>query len=120
MGCALRSCSARRRPIPRILEAVAGPVIAAPVPPRVSSTPTDWVREFKIDFGPDYRLGEKILLARAMCMAKSSRAARPKTIPYDVAGQLRTSEEMAAYLDDWLEEAPMINLKACSKNCCSG
>lgn len=31
---------------------------------------------------------------------------RTKTIPYDVADQLRTPEEMAAYLDAWLEEAP--------------
>ncbi len=29
-----------------------------------------------------------------------------KTMPYDVAAQLRTPEEMAAYLDAWLEEAP--------------
>jgi probable addiction module antidote protein len=29
-----------------------------------------------------------------------------KTVPYDVAEQLRTPEEMAAYLDAWLEEAP--------------
>jgi len=29
-----------------------------------------------------------------------------KTIPYDVAEQLRTPQEMAAYLDAWLEEAP--------------
>ncbi len=29
-----------------------------------------------------------------------------KTTPYDVAEQLRTPEEMAAYLDAWLEEAP--------------
>src|SRR6185436_882493 len=29
-----------------------------------------------------------------------------KTIPYDVSEQLRTPEEMAAYLDAWLEEAP--------------
>lgn len=28
------------------------------------------------------------------------------TIPYDVAEQLRTPEEMAAYLDAWFEEAP--------------
>ena len=34
------------------------------------------------------------------------KAARTKTIPYDVAAQLRTPEEMAAYLDAWLEEAP--------------
>lgn len=32
--------------------------------------------------------------------------ARTKTVPYDVAEQLRTPEEMAAYLDAWLDEAP--------------
>jgi probable addiction module antidote protein len=31
---------------------------------------------------------------------------KTKTIPYDVAEQLRTPEEMAAYLDAWFEEAP--------------
>ena len=31
---------------------------------------------------------------------------RTKTIAYDVAKQLRTPEEMAAYLDAWFEEAP--------------
>ena len=34
------------------------------------------------------------------------RAATVKTTPYDVAQHLRTPEEMAAYLDAWLEEAP--------------
>jgi len=29
-----------------------------------------------------------------------------QTIAYDVAEQLRTPEEMAAYLDAWFEEAP--------------
>ncbi len=29
-----------------------------------------------------------------------------KTVPYDMAEQLRTPEEMAAYLDAWLTEAP--------------
>jgi probable addiction module antidote protein len=29
-----------------------------------------------------------------------------KTIPYDIAEQLRTPKEMAAYLDAWLDEAP--------------
>lgn len=29
-----------------------------------------------------------------------------KTTPYDVAEQLRTPQEMAAYLDAWLDEAP--------------
>ena len=29
-----------------------------------------------------------------------------RTTPYDVAPHLRTPEEMAAYLDAWLEDAP--------------
>ena len=29
-----------------------------------------------------------------------------KTSPYDVAEHLRTPEEMATYLDAWMEEAP--------------
>jgi len=29
-----------------------------------------------------------------------------RTVPYDIAEQLRTPEEMAAYLDAWLTEAP--------------
>lgn len=31
---------------------------------------------------------------------------KTKTVPYDVAELLRTPEEMAAYLDAWLDEAP--------------
>ncbi|MGA0611605.1 addiction module antidote protein [Caldimonas sp. KR1-144] len=31
---------------------------------------------------------------------------RTRTVEYDVAQQLRTPEEMAAYLDAWLVEAP--------------
>jgi probable addiction module antidote protein len=31
---------------------------------------------------------------------------KTKTIPYDVAEQLHTPDEMAAYLDAWLAEAP--------------
>ena len=37
-------------------------------------------------------------------IAKSS--PKTKTSTYDVAEHLRTPEEMAAYLDAWLEEAP--------------
>lgn len=33
-------------------------------------------------------------------------SAKTKTVAYDVAEQLRTPEEMAAYLDAWLVEAP--------------
>lgn len=41
-------------------------------------------------------------------MPKTSpkKTGRTKTTPYDVAEQLRTPEEMAAYLDAWLAEAP--------------
>lgn len=43
-------------------------------------------------------------------MAKSTSTkaskSRPKTTPYDVAEYLQTPEDMAAYLDAWLEEAP--------------
>ena len=40
-------------------------------------------------------------------MSTSARknVAKFKTSPYDVAEHLRTPEEMAAYLDAWLEEA---------------
>ena len=31
---------------------------------------------------------------------------KTKTMPYSLAAQLRTPEEIAAYLDAWLEEAP--------------
>lgn len=34
------------------------------------------------------------------------RTAKLRTTAYDVAEHLRTPEEMAAYLDAWLEEAP--------------
>jgi probable addiction module antidote protein len=39
-------------------------------------------------------------------MAKSASPKKTKTTDYDVAEHLRTSEEMAAYLDAWLEDAP--------------
>lgn len=41
-----------------------------------------------------------------MPRAVAKKASRTKTTPYDVAEHLRTPEEMAAYLDAWLEEAP--------------
>jgi probable addiction module antidote protein len=34
------------------------------------------------------------------------KSVKTKTAPYDVAEHLRTPEEIAAYLDAWLEEAP--------------
>ena len=36
----------------------------------------------------------------------SSPSTKIKTVAYDVAEQLRTPEELAAYLDAWLAEAP--------------
>ena len=42
-------------------------------------------------------------------MAKSpvsKTSTRTRTVPYDVAAQLRTPPEMAAYLDAWLTDAP--------------
>ena len=38
--------------------------------------------------------------------ARKKKSPKPTTSPYDVAEHLRTPEEMAAYLDAWLEEAP--------------
>lgn len=41
-----------------------------------------------------------------MTQATRKKATKVKTPSYDVAEHLRTPEEMAAYLDAWLEEAP--------------
>jgi probable addiction module antidote protein len=41
-----------------------------------------------------------------MTKSAAKKDAPTKTTPYDVAEQLRTPEEMAAYLDAWLDEAP--------------
>ena len=45
-------------------------------------------------------------MVKAETVAKRGGAVRTKTVPYNVAEQIRTPEEMAAYLDAWLEEAP--------------
>lgn len=41
-----------------------------------------------------------------MTKATTKPSTKTKTVPYDVSEQLRTPEEMAAYLDAWLAEAP--------------
>jgi probable addiction module antidote protein len=41
-----------------------------------------------------------------MRKSKTTRVSKTKTLAYDVVEQLRTPEEMAAYLDAWFEEAP--------------
>jgi probable addiction module antidote protein len=45
-------------------------------------------------------------MVKAVVKSKSAAAPGTKTVAYDVAEQLRTPEEMAAYLDAWLEDAP--------------
>ena len=46
-------------------------------------------------------------MAKSISAAAGAQAnAKTKTVPYDVSEQLRTPEEMAAYLDAWLVEAP--------------
>lgn len=37
---------------------------------------------------------------------KTASRSKTKTVPYDVATQLRSPAEMAAYLDAWLSDAP--------------
>ena len=41
-----------------------------------------------------------------MRKTRSKSKPKTKTVPYDVAEQLRTPDEMAAYLDAWLADAP--------------
>jgi probable addiction module antidote protein len=41
-----------------------------------------------------------------MATRRTTKTPKTKTLRYDVAEQLRTPEEMAAYLDAWLTEAP--------------
>jgi probable addiction module antidote protein len=41
-----------------------------------------------------------------MTKIAARKSPRTKATPYNVSEHLRTSEEMAAYLDAWLDEAP--------------
>ena len=41
-----------------------------------------------------------------MMKASAKKATKVRTTPYDTAEHLRTPDEMAAYLDVWLDEAP--------------
>ena len=45
-------------------------------------------------------------MVKAVSKPKAPATSRTKTVAYDVSEQLRTPEEMAAYLDAWLVEAP--------------
>ena len=41
-----------------------------------------------------------------MAQLAPKKSIKTKTTPYDVSEHLRTPEEMAAYLDAWLEDSP--------------
>ena len=41
-----------------------------------------------------------------MAQAPLKKSIKTKTTPYDVSEHLRTPEEMAAYLDAWIEDSP--------------
>ena len=45
-------------------------------------------------------------MTKAVSKPRVPATGRTKTVAYDVSAQLRTPEEMAAYLDAWLDEAP--------------
>ena len=45
-------------------------------------------------------------MVKAVSKAKTPSLGRTTSVAYDVAEQLRTPEEMAAYLDAWPAEAP--------------
>jgi probable addiction module antidote protein len=45
-------------------------------------------------------------MSKAVSKPKVLATVPTKTVAYDVSEQLRTPEEMAAYLDAWLEAAP--------------
>jgi probable addiction module antidote protein len=45
-------------------------------------------------------------MSKAISKPQVRSTAHTKTVAYDVSEQLRTPEEMAAYLDAWLEDAP--------------
>jgi hypothetical protein len=57
-------------------------------------------RVFKHQLGADDRN------PRRSAMTKVKQSAKTKTVPYDLAEQLRTPEEIAAYLSAWVEDAP--------------
>jgi probable addiction module antidote protein/putative addiction module killer protein len=52
------------------------------------------------------RACQKFAGVTKMSKTATKLTAKTKTVSYDVSEQLRTPEEMAAYLDAWLEEAP--------------
>lgn len=50
-------------------------------------------------------------MSKAERKSKVSTTSHAETVAYDVAEHLRTPKEMAAYLDAWLEDAPVDAVK---------
>lgn len=72
-------------------------------PTKVSVVSAVWHRHCVQDVEVGRLLSDMV---KAASKPKGPATSRTKTVAYDVAEQLRTPEEMAAYLDAWLEEAP--------------
>ena len=51
-------------------------------------------------------MAKTISAAAVVASGKTKTKTKTKTLAYDVSEQLRTPEEMAAYLDAWLVDAP--------------
>src|SRR5574337_1379577 len=60
----------------------------------------------KVKTLPEPSGSHKCTESSSMTTTAHRKSSKPKTSTYDVAEHLRTPEEMAAYLDAWLEEAP--------------
>jgi probable addiction module antidote protein len=64
----------------------------------------DWINALKDRSGRARR--KPVTEQTEMPKTRAKVQTKTRTVPYDVAEQLRTPEDMAAYLDAWLTEAP--------------
>jgi probable addiction module antidote protein len=64
----------------------------------------DWINALKERSGRARR--KPVTEQTEMPKTRAKVQTKTRTVPYDVAEQLRTPEDMAAYLDAWLTEAP--------------
>ena len=58
------------------------------------------------DIAKALELNRNVVQLGVMTKVAARKSGKTKTTPYDVAEHLRTAEEMAAYVDAWLGEAP--------------
>lgn len=77
----------------------------------VVATGIGWSSQTSMQFGHAWFAirgqGRSVRKAATKKVVKlKTKAVKTNTVPYDVAAQLRTTEERAAYLDAWLDEAP--------------